>query len=73
MSTTQIPVEEKRLLTADYSMPREGRSDAQLLVDLLDKVANDILFYDIITIAPVYTESMLALTVHYKGYYPNPN
>ena len=49
-------------------MPRAGRSDAQLLVDLLDKVANDILFYDIITIAPVYTETLLTLTVHYKSY-----
>lgn len=67
MYTTRIP-DEKRLLTSEYSMPRDGRSDAQLLVDLLDKVANDILFYDIITIAPVYTESLLSLTVHYKSY-----
>ena len=67
MSTTQIP-DEKRLLQADYAMSRAGRSDAQLLVDLLEVVSNDILFYDIITIAPTFTETLLTLTVHYKTY-----
>jgi len=57
--------------TTTYSMPRNNRSNVQLLYDLLERISNDILFEDITAIKPTYTEDtegLLIIVVEYMDY-----
>lgn len=68
MSTTVIPTETTTRTTA-FWQERKGRSDAQLLMDMLDgPVSNAILLPEIVALLPLYTEADLTLTVVYNAY-----
>jgi hypothetical protein len=68
MYTTVIPTE-KTPRTTQYWQARNGRSDAQLLFDMLDgPVSNAILLADIVSIQPAFTEADLTLTIVYTDY-----
>lgn len=68
MNTTQIP-NEKRERTTEFWQERKGRSDAQLLFDMLDgPVSNSILLIEIVSIKPAYTDADLTLTITYTDY-----
>lgn len=67
MYTTEIP-NDKRTCTDTFSLQRTTQSDFQLLVDLLDKVSNEILLTDILKIVPAYNSYGLVLHVIYVTY-----
>lgn len=67
MYTTEVP-NEKLTQTQTFTMQRTTQSDFQLLVDLLDKVSNEILLADILKIVPAYNSYELVLHVTYTTY-----
>lgn len=67
MNSTQIPNERTQLLKDYYSYATD-KSHIFMMTELLEKVANEIYFPDIINIKVTYTDTMLKLSVSYIGY-----
>lgn len=67
MCTTCIP-DKKRLQSHSFGIWREGRSNAKLLADLMEAISETILFEEIVTLAPVYSDERLELVVVFKSY-----
>ena len=65
--TTAIP-NDKVVQSKTFSMPRNGRGDAPLMLAMLDRISDSILLNEILTIHPLFTEELLVVQVVYHTY-----